>query len=524
MEKQTFDELMCQIVQLDTLKESHIGQTITVAGWIHTARWQKDLIFIKLTDSADSKVDPFQIVIQYSSDPSYFDELTKVARGASVIIRGDVVKSPGKGQAIEMQGKEYFVIGHVADPEHYPLGGTASESMELLRSIPHLECHTEKKSSIYKIRSELMRATDLFFSQERYLRVDMPTITFSECEGGCQPMQVTLLLTDKQRSKIPTVVRTGADGQIHVTDDVDFSKDFFGVMASLTVSAQLELETQLPLGDVYTVTRAFRGEPSQTTRHLCEFSMIEIEKRFSRSAKDIMDVTEKYIKFCLQYSLDYLSKHIALLHTEKSDRSKTKAKKGDANVVEKSKAQLHLEKLQKYVDIPFVRITHAQAVEMMLQDVSDGKITFRELPSYEDDMASEHERYLTDVKYAHPIIVMRYPKAVKAFYMPVLQESVEESHGVEHVDSFDILVPDVGELVGGSQRIHRLEELEERIEKLRMDRTPLEFYIDLRRYGTTPHGGCGIGFERLIKFVTGVESVKDCVPYPRFLSCGKKQA
>lgn len=514
--KETLGDLLSQIIEIDLITNEHVDKMITIAGWVHAARWQKNLIFVKLTDSADSKVEPFQIIFQYSSDVKYYDELTKIARGASLITKGKIVKSPGKGQYLEMQGWQYYVIGHVEDPEHYPLGGTASENIELLRNTPHLECHSEKKSAIYKIRSELMKATDIFFQSKRYTKVDMPLITFSECEGGCQPMQATLLLTDKNVSKIPTIKKVDGDGHMHHTHDIDFSKDFFGVMASLTVSAQLELETQLPLGNVYTVTRAIRGEPSQTSRHLCEFSMIEIEKRFSKSAKDIMDISEEYIKFCLQHILDHCQKHIILFFNEKKDKVKGNKMETD------SKAQSHIQKLQKYISEPFVRITHANAVQFMLEDVEKKLVEFKELPSYDDDLGSEHERYLVDIKYKHPVIVMRYPKVVKAFYMPVVEELLEESHGIEHVDSFDILVPDVGELVGGSQRIHKLKDLEDRIDELRLDRKPLQFYIDLRKYGSVPHGGCGIGFERLVKFVTGTDSVKDCVQFPRYLECGKK--
>lgn len=503
--KETLDELLGQIVELDTIDDSFIGKTITIAGWVHTARWQKKLIFVKLSDSTESKMEPFQIIFQQSQDPMYFDELTKVARGAGLVIKGKIVASPASGQKLEMQGKQYYVTGHVTDPEHYPLAGSASTNIELLRSLSHLECHSQHKSAIYKIRSSLMKATELFFESKRYTKVDMPLITFSECEGGCQPMQATLLLTENSKSKIPTKTQItksmdGLSTIVTETDIVDFSKDFFETKASLTVSAQLELETQLPLGNVWTVTRAIRGEPSQTTRHLCEFSMIEIEKKFSRSAKDIMDISEEFIKFSLKYVIENCPKQLAFL-----------------------KDISHKTKLEKYISDPFVRITHAQAVEMMLQDVKDSKVTFQSLPAYDEDMGSEHERYLVDIKYSHPVIVMRYPKAVKAFYMPVLEETLEESHGVEHVDSFDILVPDVGELVGGSQRIYKLEELESRIDELRLDKEPLQFYIDLRKYGSCPHGGCGIGFERLVKFATGADSVKDCVPFPKYLGCGKKQ-
>jgi asparaginyl-tRNA synthetase len=191
------------------------------------------------------------------------------------------------------------------------------------------------------------------------------------------------------------------------------------------------------------------------------------------------------------------------------------------NFLQKFYKNDHILKLQQFSSIPFVRITHAQAVSIILDDIINKNIKFKELPTYDGDLGSEHEKYLTDVKYKHPVIVMRYPKVVKAFYMPIIIESIEESHGIEHVDSFDILVPGVGELVGGSQRISKTEDLIRRINELGLDIKPLEFYVNLRKYGSQPHGGCGIGFERLIKFVTGVENVKDCVAFPRFMECAK---
>ena len=495
---ETVDQLLGHITELSQIDETSIGQVVTVAGWVHEKRPQKELIFVKLFDSAGSKMAPLQIVFDLADVVSNITDVSEYAKiyvGASMVIKGLIIKSPAKGQKIEMKGQICYVVGEIEDPEHYPLAGSASSNMELLRGIPQLECQSTRKNAIYKVRSELSYATETFFRQKGYAKVDMPLITFSECEGGCQPMQATLLLTEGKKSKIPH-----KDDAIDV---VDFSKDFFGVKASLTVSAQLELETHLPLGNVWTMTRAIRGEPSQTTRHLCEFSMIEIEKRFSKSARDIMDISEEFIKFCIRYALEHCSLQLEFLESKRCYGKE------------------HRSKLQTYLDTPFVRITHAQAVEMLLQDVADKKVKFTSLPAYDDDMGSEHERYLVDVKYKLPVIVMRYPKVVKAFYMPVLQETLEESHGVEHVDSFDILVPDVGELVGGSQRIHKYDELVARIDELGLDKRQLQFYIDLRRYGSVPHSGMGLGVERLVKFITGAESVKDCVAFPRFLGSGK---
>ena len=383
-------------------------------------------------------------------------------------------------------------MGIVSDPSAYPLAKAITD-LGYLRSIPELECHTPIKSIIYKIRHSIRLFTDQFFTTTGFTLVDMPTITFSECEGGCQPFQTTLLLTSGKKSDIPTT-----DSEHGKTDDVDFSTDFFKVKASLTVSSQLELETQLPLGSVYTMTRAFRGEPSQTSKHLCEFSMLEIEL-ISSGAEDIIDITEKYIRESIGHVIE---KHMI-----------------EFEFLEKQFEKPIISSLHKYRDTPFIRTTHADVVTMIKTEASKGTEKFVHVPEYDEDLSSEHEKFIVE-HYGLPVVVRKYPKKIKAFYMPVVKETESESHGVEHVDSFDILVPEVGELVGGSQRIHEFDLLMERIIELGLDLKPLEFYIKLRQMGTVPHGGMGMGLERLIKFITGAPSVKDCVAFPRFIGSG----
>lgn len=481
------------------LSEKHLDTVVMVCGWIRSHYSQKHLIFMKLIDSYKIQ-SVLQVVVDMKSKPGYFEPLRHVGKGCTVKIIGKFVASPKPKQPFELQAHEFEILGTVADPASYPLA-LDEVSLDTLRSFPQLESRHPTKACIYGIRSEIMKATQKFFDDHKFVKADMPLITFSECEGGCQPMQVTLLLTSGKHTDIPRTPILGPDGKEtgEYTDDVHFKKDFFGAKSLLTVSAQLELETLLPMGDLWTITRAVRGEPSMTTRHLTEFSMLEIEIRFTESAVDIIDISEEYIKFVIAYILTHCPAELAYLQSTfgKSDM---------------------IAKLQDYVDQPFVRITHAKAVELMLSQPPD---TFSELPKYTDDLGSEHEKWLADVHFKRPVVVMRYPKAVKAFYMPVVVETEEESHGVEHVDSFDILVPEAGELVGGSQRIHKLDELEQRIDELGLDRKPLEFYVDLRRYGTMPHGGMGLGIERLVRFITGAPSVKDCVSFPRFISCAK---
>ncbi len=423
----------------------------------------KKLVFMKLPDCATS---PIQIIC----DKKIFgDKLDHLTTGCSLLVRGKLVLSPVPEQPIEIVADTVHIFGTVHDPSSFPLA-KVDLPLDVLRTMPHLECHIPMKAVIYSVRSELMTALTEFFQKESYTKVDMPLITFSECEGGCQPMQATLLLTSGKVTDIPKK-----------TDDpsmVDFSQDFFGSKSSLTVSAQMELETQLPLGDVWTVTRAIRGEPSQTARHLCEFSMVELEKGFTSSAEDIIEVSEKCIKYCIQYVLTKCQSQLKFL--------------------ESKLGKPIISKLQKYLDTPFVRITHARAVEM----IQEHKEMFTSIPLFSDDLSSEHEKFIV-YHYQLPVVVRKYPKLVKAFYMPVVTET--------------------GELVGGSQRIHDADQLTDRIRELGLDIKPLEFYVALRRNGSIPHGGMGMGFERLVKFITGVPSVKDCVPFPRYVGSGKTQ-
>lgn len=488
MSKQDFITKLQNRIDINEINKDYqkfLDLNVVVAGWIMTLRPQKKRVFMKLSDSAGSKIQPIQIVCDKKIFGETLDHLTA---GASIMICGQLIKSPAPEQPFEISANVVHVLGIVKDPSSYPLA-KADLPMDLLRTIPHLECHTPIKAAIYVIRSQLMEALINFF-RGAYIKVDMPLITFSECEGGCQPMQTTLFLTT---GKIIDIPRKSND-----TGLIDFSKDFFGTKSLLTVSSQMELETQLPLGDVWTVTRAIRGEPSQTSKHLCEFSMIEFEKRFSSSAKDIIQISEQCIKFCIQHVLNHCAKELSFLEAK----------------LEKP----IITKLMRYFETPFVRITHAQAIDMIHKQ----KEQFNVIPSYSDDLSSEHEKFIVD-HFGLPVVVQKYPKQVKAFYMPVVEETLEESHGVEHVDSFDILVPEVGELVGGSQRIHDADQLTDRIRELGIDEKPLEFYIELRRNGTIPHGGMGMGFERLVRFITRVDSVKDCVPFPRYIGCGKSQ-
>lgn len=484
--------------KIQSIDESMIDTDITICGWVTSCHAHRNVAFAWIADDAASRLIPIQAVFDLKRRPD-FAEIRGVTKGWSLGLKGKIVKSIGTQQAIEMQVSAYQIFGKVADPASYALAKD-DYPLEYLRGLPHLECHSTVKSCIYSVRSALMTATERFFESKKFRKVDMPLITMSQCEGGANPAQVTDFLKTHKRSDIATRPILDATGKPtgDFTDDIDFSKDFSGCANYLTVSAQLELETQLPLGDVWTETRATRFEPSMSTKHLASFSMIEAEISFIESAVDLMDVTEEAIKYCTQYVLSVCEKELKYLGKYFDDAD-------------------HIDKLCSWLSSPFTRITHAEAVTMMQAEPSG---TFLAIPQYDEDLSSEHENWLT-AKYDRPVFVARYPKKVKSFYMPVILETVEESYGVEHVDSYDLLVPNVGELVGGSRRIHDLAELETRITELDIDRTPLEFYIALRRDGTVPHGGWGWGHERFVKMLTGAPSVKDCVAFPFYVGCGK---
>jgi asparaginyl-tRNA synthetase len=479
-----------------SITSEDIGSIISIRGWVETARFSAKTAFLKVYDSWRSHLAPLQIVFDLTKmTQEAKSEFTKITSSCSISVTGTLVSSPKPAQPFELQGTDFKILGIVTDPATFPIA-KAELTMEHLRTHPHLECFSQSKSAIYGIRSLLLESFEKFFREHEFTKTDMPLITFSECEGGCQPMQATLLLTSGDVSDIPVLEKSSK---------VDFTKDFFGSKASLTVSSQLELETHLPLGKVWTMTRAIRGEPSATSRHLAEFSMLEIELPFIESAKDVSDMSEKLIVHSIHYIMSDKYGALALEMLSKKFAIDIK------------------QKLTEYTSKPFQVITHRDAVTLLFECEKEKKVVFEKSPDYSDDMSTEHERYLTDAYFKHPVIITQYPKEVKAFYMPVVGSFTSPTSGkhIEYVDCFDILVPGVGELIGGSARIDEYAQLMERIDALGLEKKPLEFYSDLRKYGSVKHGGMGMGFERLMKFITFVESVKDCVAYPRFFRSGK---
>jgi asparaginyl-tRNA synthetase len=474
--------------QIRQISSDKIGSDLKLKGWVESVRFSKKTIFAKLYDSWRTHLAPIQIIFDLTKfSEEQKSEIAKITQSAAISVTGKLVESPKAAQPYELQVTDFEILGLIADPGTFPIA-KADLSLEHLRSHSAIECFSLTKSAIYGIRAIIQQSFDKFFSDEDFTKTDMPLITFSECEGGCQPLQVTQHFATGKIKDVPL-----SQGE------VDFTKDFFGKKASLTVSSQLELETQLPLGKVWTMTRAVRGEPSLTTRHLAEFSMLEYELPFIDSAKDIMSVTERLIKHTIKYVSEDKYGRLALEHL---------SKKFEIPIIEK---------LTRYIEKPFDVISHRDAVTLLLEKQKTGSVQFQKQPDYCDDLSTEHERYLTDVYFAHPVIVTEYPKHVKAFYMPKSGTFVTpDGVSVDYVDCFDILVPGIGELVGGSARIYDHSELVMRIAELGLQPEPLEFYMQLRKYGTQKHGGMGLGLERLVSLITFAGSVRDCVQFPRF--------
>jgi asparaginyl-tRNA synthetase len=469
-----------------------LNKEFTINGWIRSMRQNsKTLAFVSLYDG--SYQETLQIVFHTENDKDKtFESLFSVGQtGVSISATGIIIESEG-GQPFEMQANKVHIFGIVADK--YPMAKSKKAlSMEFLREQQHLRVRTNTFGALARIRSELIIAMHHFFHSSSFTFVDLPFITESECEGGANPLQVTTLLTDK-RSDIPTI-NTPKELVIPASEEIDYTKDFFGKKVYLTVSAQLHLETYAcALTNVYTMTRAFRGEPSNSTRHLAELNMLEWETCFT-SLENNIDIAESFIKHCIGHVLEHCMPEMAFF--------------------DKIVRPGLIKELQAMYAEAFIKTTHEEAITLLRQHVEQGKVKFNSEPKYDDDLANEHEKYLVHI-YGKPCVVRYYPKPVKAFYMPVVKEK-ETKIGdkvIERVNCYDLLTR-IGELVGGSQRIDNYDELVARMDELKMNKTQLDWYLDLRRYGSVPHGGAGIGFERLVMLLTGIDNIRDTVPFYR---------
>ena len=437
---------------------------IVVKGWVRTKRGNKNVAFIALNDG--STINNIQIVCDVAS----FDEqvMKQITTGACICVKGDLVPSQGAGQSVEVQAREIEVYG-VADPETYPLQ-KKGHSMEFLREIAHLRPRTNTFGAVLRIRHAMAFAIHKFFNDKGFCYLHTPLITASDCEGAGEMFQVTTLDPDN----LPRL----EDGTI------DYSQDFFGRHTSLTVSGQLEGELgAMALGNIYTFGPTFRAENSNTPRHLAEFWMIEPEMAFY-DVNDLMDLEEEFIKYLVQYALDNCQDDIAFL-TKMIDPELT-------------------DRLKSVVSTDFVRLTYTEGIDILLK--SGQKFEFP--VSWGVDLQSEHERYLVEKHFGKPVILTDYPKDIKAFYM-------KQNDDGRTVRGTDVLFPKIGEIIGGSERESSLEKLNGRIAELKMDTKNLWWYIDTRRFGSCPHSGFGLGFERLLLFVTGMSNIRDVIPFPR---------
>jgi asparaginyl-tRNA synthetase len=446
------------------LTGSYIGKNITICGWVRTKRESKGLVFIALSDG--SSQDTLQLVV--SEETPAFDMVHQCTTGTAIKVTGTVRESPAKGQNTEVEALEIEVFGG-ADTERYPLQ-KKGHTLEFLREIGHLRPRANTFGAVFRVRNILSDAVHEFFQSRDFLWVHTPIVTASDCEGAGELFTVTNL----DFSSLPK----------HDSGAVDFSRDFFGKRAFLTVSGQLEAEfLAMALGDVYTFGPTFRAENSNTSRHLSEFWMIEPEMAFA-DLRDAMQLAEDFVHFLCRIVIEKGEKEIAFL--------------------EKFYKRTSVEEIRSLAEKSFVHITYSDAIKEL--EKAKGKFDFPVKWGY--DLQSEHERYLTDTVFKCPVIVMDYPKEIKAFYMRLNDDE-------NTVAAMDVLVPKIGEIIGGSQREERLDFLEERMRKMAIPRENLEWYLDLRRFGTAPHAGFGLGFERLVQYISGMANIRDVIPCPR---------
>ncbi|MBT7655327.1 MAG: asparagine--tRNA ligase [Flavobacteriales bacterium] len=469
------------MIKIATLLEdaSSIGQEVTLKGWVRTFRANR---FIALNDG--STLQNLQCVVDFEN----FEEavLKQINTGAALAIKGVLIASQGKGQSVEIQVAELNVLGG-ADPEQYPIQ-PKKHSFEFLREQAHLRVRTNTFSAVMRVRSALAFAVHQFFRNEGFYYVNTPIITGSDAEGAGEMFRVTTL-----DPKNPPLGEDQA---------VDYRQDFFAKETNLTVSGQLEAETYaMGLGNVYTFGPTFRAENSNTTRHLAEFWMIEPEMAFY-DLNDNMDLAEAFIKNILQYILDHCKEDLAFLDERLTQEEKNKPQ------VERSEMGL-LEKIQFVVANEFKRISYTEAIVILRNSKLNKKKKFKfPVNEWGVDLQSEHERFLVEKHFKCPVVLFDYPAQIKAFYMRLNEDQ-------KTVRAMDILFPGIGEMVGGSQREERLDVLQERIAAQGIDAAELDWYLDLRRFGTAPHAGFGLGFERLVQFSTGMGNIRDVIPFPR---------
>lgn len=467
----------------DLLNTTDFGKKVKVMGWVKTFRNNQ---FIAINDG--SSINNIQAVVDFNS----FDEslLKRLTTGAAISINGEVVESLGKGQRIEIKVSELEILGD-SDAEKFPLQ-PKKHSLEFLREIAHLRFRTNTFNAVFKIRHALAYAVHKFFNDKGFVYMHTPIITASDAEGAGEMFRVSTIDPDN--------IPRNEDGSIN------YKEDFFGRATNLTVSGQLEGElAAMAFGDIYTFGPTFRAENSNTTRHLAEFWMIEPEMAFY-DLNDNMDLAEELLKYLIRYALDHCSDELEFLKNRLLEEEKSKPQ------AERSEFDL-LAKLNFCLENNFERITYTEAVNILRNSKPNQKKQFKYLiEGWGSDLQSEHERYLVEKHFKKPVILTDYPADIKSFYMRLNEPDAE---GRTTVRAMDILFPGIGEIVGGSQREERLEKLEQRMKEMNIPAEEMSWYLDTRRFGSAPHAGFGLGFERLVLFVTGMTNIRDVIPFPR---------
>lgn len=468
----------------ELLQSSKTGTTVNVKGWIRTFRNNQ---FIALNDGSTNT--NIQVVVDFeNTDPA---ELKRYTTGAAIGVEGELVSSQGKGQTVEIIARRIEVYGD-CDAEVYPLQ-PKKHSLEFLREIAHLRFRTNTFAAVFRVRHALAFAIHKFFNDKGFVYIHTPIITASDAEGAGEMFRVTTLDAVK-----PPMNEAG---------EVDFSKDFFGRSANLTVSGQLEAELgALALSEVYTFGPTFRAENSNTTRHLAEFWMIEPEVAFA-DLQDNMDLAEDMLKYVIRYAMDNCREDLEFLSNRQAEEEKSKPQN------ERSEMSL-TQKLEFCLANDFERITYTEAIDILRNSNPNKRKQFKYLiDGWGADLQSEHERFLVEKHFKKPVILTNYPAEIKAFYMR--QDDPKEGVPGPTVAAMDILFPGIGEIVGGSQREERLDRLTAKMREMHIPEEEMYWYLDTRRFGTCPHAGYGLGFERLVLFVTGMTNIRDVIAFPR---------
>lgn len=446
--------------------EKVIDQTFTVSGWVKTVRTQKKFAFIEINDG--SIFSNLQIIADAQMN-GFEEKVLPLTTGSAIQVKGKLKASPAKGQKVEMQAESITVFG-ACPADSYPLQ-KKGHSFEFLRTIAHLRPRTNTQGAVIRVRNAVSFAIHKFFQERGFYYIHTPIVTSSDCEGSGELFKVTTLDLQKP-PKLPS-------------GEIDFSQDFFGSSAYLTVSGQLNLESfALALGDVYTFGPTFRAENSNTSRHLAEFWMVEPEIAFADLNDDIQ-LAKDFLKYVIQYALEQCPEDFAFFE----------------KFMEKGLVQ----RLQHIVDSPFETVPYTEAIKILEKAPEKFEFPVR----WGIDLQSEHERYLAEKHFQKPVVIRDYPEEIKAFYM-------RRNDDGKTVAAMDVIVPKIGEIIGGAQREERLDILEEKIKKANLNKEEYQWYLDLRRFGSVPHAGFGLGLERLICFLTGMENIRDVIPFPRY--------